>query len=414
MLFKKDFFIERYTAEVKRIWLSTSDEFPDFLPVISEEKKELNKAYLQSVIANIQEHANSFSRLPHKRKKWKSKLLAMINDVIFHEDIIGIHKNLDTPSLKALYDELMIFLRQARHFSPELGLDEIGQAIRNYIVYAMFKLMHQDESGFNLAAFGYSMLYPITDNYIDNKLHSPEQKQEYNRLIHDKLSGRYVYPLTKHQKKTCALLSAIENKYPRSSCSEIYQLLLMMLDAQKESLRQQNSDEFLSEDERLNISLYKGGISVLIDRYLVNQPLNDKDILTYLKFGFFLQLADDLQDIGTDGRQGYQTILTLQTTQADREKIINKLLHFIHNSLTEFKCENETFKDFVLSNCYMLILTSVIESREFFSDKYIRQIEKHLPVKSDYLAEYKISQNISLDKKAEKKYLNMLDVVISK
>jgi len=410
---KKDVFVERYISKVKDRWLSTSACFPEFLQPVADDVREQNNKYIEELAKKLTGHIDSFSRLPHKKKKWKQGLLAIIDDWLFSKELTAIHRAIDPASLRALYNELMEFLRQERHFSPELTLDEIGQAIRNYIVYAMFKLIHKDESPFSMAAFGYSMLYPFTDNYIDSSLHLPDEKQAYNRLIRSKISGEAVKPATRHEKKTCRLLSAIESEYPRSSNNEIYQLLLMMLDAQELSIKQQNTSPLLSEEERLDISLYKGGVSVLIDRYLVKKALTEDEIIVYLGLGFFLQLADDLQDIGEDSSLGYQTLLTINTTRGANEKTVNKLLNFIHEILTPFKPDNELVKDFVLDNCYQLIFTSVIGSREFFSDEYINRLEKLMIFKTEHMRKLRDSLYKPLDKRNNKKYLKMLDVAIS-
>jgi len=413
MLLEKDPFIERYLIKVKNKWLSSPDSFPEYLQPVADDIREKNNKYIVELAKKLNGLINSFSRLPHKKKRWKRGLLTLIDELLFNEELTAIHRAIDSASLKALYNELKEFLRQERRFSPELALDEIGQAIRNYIVYAMFKLMHKDESSFSMAAFGYSMLYPFTDNYIDSSLHLPDEKQAYNRLIRRKINGEAVIPATRHEKKTCELLSAIEREYPRSSHKQIYQLLLIMLDAQELSLNQQNTAHLMSEEERLDISLYKGGVSVLIDRYLVKKELTEDEIIVYLGLGFFLQLADDLQDIDADDRLGYQTLFTVNCSRGANEKTVNKLLNFIHDILTPFKPENELVKDFVLDNCYQLIFTSVIGSREFFTDEYIRKLEKLLIFNTEHMQKIRDSLYKPLDKRTNKKYLKMLDVAIS-
>lgn len=413
MILEGDNFKERYLKELKIRWLSCSDQFPEFLPPIPADTRERNNILFKEAAEKLKPYINSFPRLSHRRRKWKAGLLSVINELLSSRELLASLKGISDEALRALCDELMEFVRQERRFSPELTLDEIGQAMRNYIVYVMFKLMHEDASPFSMAAFGYSMLYPFTDNYIDSIAHRPDEKSRYNRLIRDKICGRLVYPATRHQKKTCELLSAIEMEYPRSSHREIYELLLMMLDAQELSLRQQDRTISLSEEERLDISLYKGGLSVFIDRCLVRKPLSDEEILVYLGIGFFLQLADDLQDIGDDSKQGYQTLFTLNTDTMANAAIVNKLLNFVHDLLAPFKPENEEVKDFVLENCYQLIFASVIGSSDFFPDDYIERIKKLLMLETDGMQHLRDILYKPIDKRSNKKYLKMLDAVIS-
>lgn len=403
---------EYYLGEVKKEWLSASSLFPDFLSEIPEETKKSNRQYIQAIFDDFQKQVKCYPRLPFRRKKWKQAMVELINTVIFNETVIGIHKALDLRELDAFQEELKEFLRHVRRFAPELSLDEIGQALRNYIVYAMFKVIHRDSTGFCRAGFGYSMLYPFTDNYIDSKSNTPEEKSEYNKIIRDKIDGREVNPRTDHQRKTCELLDAIETVYSRNVGSSAFLLLGMMLEAQEISIRQQKKEGFLDENDRLNISLYKGGISVLIDRFFVNKELNDEEMILYLGLGFFLQLADDLQDISEDSRQGYQTLLTLDLSPGEEERVVNKLLNFVHNTMGIFQAENDTFKNFVLVNCYQLIFTSVIGSREYFSGEYIDKIERYLPVDTGFYEDIKKSFFVNKDSKLHDRYMKVLDEVL--
>jgi hypothetical protein len=193
MLLEMDSIKEHYLGEVKKRWLTASDQFPDFLPEITEEIKEENKDYIEKVFGDFEKQVKRYSRLPFRRKIWRNGMLGLINGILFQETVIGIHSALNPEELDAFQEELKEFMRHARRFAPELTLDEIGQALRNYIVYAMFKVIHGVKTGFSMAGFGYSMLYPFTDNYIDSKAFSSEEKAEYNKIILDKIvAGRSI------------------------------------------------------------------------------------------------------------------------------------------------------------------------------------------------------------------------------
>ena len=393
-------------------WLNAKEDFPDYLEEVSSEKKQRNEAYIRMVSEEFHRQTRQLPRLPIGRKKWRMKTLDIIFRVLYEENVIGIHNAMQQKEIDAFYEELMVFLKEVRHFSPELRFDEIGQAIRNYIVYAMFKVIHLVPSGFNNAGFGYSMLYPFTDNYIDGTKPSSAEKQEYNQLIRDKLLGNEVQPRCGHHRKTCDLLQAIASDYPREKDDRIYHLLLMMLEAQEESLRQQNQQIILSEEERLNISLFKGGVSVLVDRFLVNKELTPADLHFYLGFGFFLQLADDLQDIKEDSKKGHQTLFTVDLSAEQEQKLVNKLLHFLNRIMDTYSAENDTFKDFVRASSNQLIYTSLCGSKEFFSQEYQQEIEKYLPISYAYL---EVAKANSLERQTDlvqADYIKVLDQLI--
>jgi len=412
MILDKNKIRETCLNQIKNEWIASPDSFPDFLAEIPAEARVQNEKYIQLISDDFRKIIKSFPIHSRGRKKWKRKMQDMLGQVLLEETIIGVHFAMDQQTLQAFQDEIKEFLLHVRRFAPELPLESIAQAIRNYIVYAMFNEIHQMKSGFSMAGFGYSMLYPFTDNFIDSPEYSDLEKRKYNRIIRDKLEGKEVRPLTLHQKKTCELLSAIESEYPRDSDSAIFTLLLMMLEAQEDSLRQQNRNEALSLSERMDISLCKGGLSVLIDRFLVKKEITEADLVFYLGFGFFLQLADDLQDIKDDSLQGNQTMLTLDLHCLQEEKIANKALHFMHRISKDFKADNDVFMSFILSNCYQLIYSSVIGSREFFSKEYLDKLEKYFPVTYPFLENIKKNQKDTKDIKIQENYMKILDEMI--
>ncbi len=403
---------ENYFTVIKNKWYAASDLFPDFMLEIDRKTKTQNEQYLQTVSDNFQKQLNKFSRIPIGRKKWKRRTLSMIDAFLREETIIGIHDSVNQQTLDSFKEELRDFLIHVRKFAPELSFDGIGQAMRNYVVYAMFKEINQIKSGLSMAGFGYSMLYPFTDNFIDSKNYSNEQKSEYNQIIRDKLIGKEVSPKTIHQQKTCELLQSIESDYPRTADATIFTLLLMMLEAQEDSIRQQNKNLLLTVEERLDISLYKGGISVLIDRFFVNKEITEADVFFYLGFGFFLQLADDLQDIKEDSQILNQTIFTVNLHYEQEEKIVNKMLHFIHEIMESYQPENYEFKNFILYNCYQLIYFSVIQNKEFFSKEYLDILESFLPVTYSFYTGMEKKNTETKNLKTKDKYMKILDEMI--
>ncbi|MDF2821429.1 MAG: hypothetical protein K0R15_1870 [Clostridiales bacterium] len=400
---------ENYLIFIKNEWLSTSNLFPDFMSAISNETKLQNEHYIQNVFHNFQRQIKSYPRTPIGRNKWKQATENMLMDVLYNEMVLDIHQSIPKQSLDALQEELKDFLRQLRSFAPEISFSEIGQALRNYIVYIMFKEINQLSTGFSSACFGYSMLYPFTDNYIDSKKYSNKQKAEYNQIIRDKIVGKEIHPDSIHQQKTCDLLQMIESKYPRNDNPMIYSLLLNMLDAQENSMRQQNSGSLLTADERLDISLYKGCISVLIDRYFVDKEITEEDMIFYNGFGFFLQIVDDLQDIKEDSIQGNQTIFTVDLHSDNIEKITNKMLHFVHQIMQTYQAENDKVKNFILFSCYQLIFSSIVGSKEFFSKEYLDKTESYYIVTYPYLEKVRGNQITNIDFKNQTKYMKILD-----
>lgn len=399
-------------CDIKSVWMTVPDSLPTFLSEISAGTKTKNELYIQTISDNFQEALKRFPINPKKREKWKQDMLHMLEEVICEESVIGIHNFMDRQRIQSFQDEIMDFLALVRTFAPDLSMQGIGQAARNYILYAMFVEINQTTPGLNAACFAYSMLYPFTDNYIDSENYTDKEKNEYNQMIRKRIECNKVPPQTLHNQKTCDLLSMIESEYTRDEDPSIFTLLLAMLEAQEDSLNQQKSGMVLSIEEILDISLYKGGVSVLIDGFFVKNDITKADLNFYLGLGFFLQLADDLQDIKEDSMNGHKTMMTADLLPARLEKVVNKMFHFVHQIMTNYHIENTLFRDFVLSSCYQLVSASVVGSKEFFSQQYLEEIEKYVPVSCVFLEDMQKRQNYTPEIKMQDKYMKILDELI--
>jgi hypothetical protein len=417
--------------EIREKWLETPDVFPDFLTEFPEKIRLENEKYFRATANKIRKIVTQFPSdsdgrtkgTLKKRSAWRKKMTVRIQEILNHEKALGIHRVMSRDRILSFYEELESFLALSRSFAPELKMDGIGQAVRNYIVYAMFVELAGGTPGLNPAAFGYSMLYPFTDNYIDSTDITDRDKHDYNLLIREMIAGREVNPLPGHQEKTCELLQMIADKYPRNEDDSIYTLLQMMQEAQEQSLRQQDRAEHLPESDRLDISLFKGGLSVLIDRCFVDRELSSEDMLFYFGFGFFLQLADDLQDISEDVGNGHQTLMTLDVSFQASEKNVNKLFWFVRRIAGEYKAEKEDFKQFVLENCYMLLCTSVFGSKKYFSPEYCERLQKYMSISAQYwesarksplLIDNEEDSSGVAGKFSEAEALKMLDVMVGR
>ncbi len=447
------------SEKLKAVWKEMPETEPDFLEQYSsagQEKKE------REISRAVEKGKNGLGEYPQsffafrKRKKWKRQMEELSESFLQEEPLLDIGSVMGKGELRDFQASMKEFLRNARKFDKKLGLEDMGQALRNYMVYAIFLALNGRELKYRPAAFGYSMLYPYTDNYIDSPERTGAEKEHYNRLIEDRLKGKSVKALSRHEKKTAELLAQIEKDYGRPH--EVYEGLLLMLEAQenslhqeeewkrerKESLRQENGqggEEDLHWEEKrrredklqqtrervLGVSIYKGGISVMMDRYFVDKPWTERDLYFYYGFGFLLQLCDDLQDIVQDKEEGNPTAFSLCRTKGEAVRKVNKLLHFTKALFGFCDTEKPEFKRFLQKNCYLLILASAAGNAEWMEEEWLARMERRLPVRLKYLQEFGIGmlgarrkeqeegeKNKGEDREKErKKFMRMLDVLIA-
>lgn len=416
-------------------WREAPGTEPDFLedyPLEARQEKERQIRHMvEKGKEGLGEYPASFFAV-RKRKKWKKRMEGMLEEALWKEPLLDMAGAMEREQLLEFRTCLKEFLQKVRKFDKSLDFEDMGQAARNYMVYAIFLVLNGRALHYRPAAFGYSMLYPYTDNFIDAPDRTKEEKERYNRLIKKKLMGEPVRPLSRHERKTAQLLGQVEADYGRPH--EVYKGLLLMLEAQVKSLKQEErwrlrqeaggqgtAAPLEAEAAALEVSVYKGGVSVLTDRYFIDVPFTERDMYFYYGFGFLLQLCDDLQDIAQDKAEGNPTVFSLCRTQEEASWKVNKLLHFARSLFAACDAKKEGFRDFLQKNCYLLILASAAGSREWMEESWLTGMERRLPVSLEYLHGYggnllgngKKGEKGIKEKKERQRLLGMLDVLLA-
>lgn len=416
----KDYIRKICDQDTIPLWNTLPDTFPEFLTGISEAEKMKNEAVLNRYLPALRKQ---FSRFPSEKElqmPWKRKTDALLRDFLGEEKILNVSGTLGDGLYKDFEREAKRFMQRARAFDPALGMDELWQAMRNYFIYAMiidFQGQSQDCSD---PVFAYSLLYPYTDNFIDCPARTKQEKERFNSMILSVLKGELYQPGNEDEEKVCRLLLLIREFYGKEKRELLISVLLLMLDAQKESLGQQKGkkaelEEKLSEDEILCISSYKGGISVLLDYLFHVDVIWPKEVEFYLKFGFILQLSDDLQDIEEDIRAGNRTLMSHAAENGTLEQTVNRLLHFSWQVMSGFSPKNDRLKEFAVKNCLQMILSTTVTCRNYFSAGYLKQVEAYLPWHISYYKNFQAPQQgrASDPKAVRERQMQLLDVMIS-
>ena len=117
--------------------------------------------------------------------------------------------------------------------------------------------------------FAYSMLYPLTDNWLDDPAVPSARKRAFNQRFGWRLAGLPVIPHDAREAAVFRLVARIEDELPRRDFPWVFESLLAIHEGQSRSLDQQGASG-LGDDEILAISFEKGGSSVLADLHLVS------------------------------------------------------------------------------------------------------------------------------------------------
>jgi hypothetical protein len=372
-------------------FLDSSTAFPQFTRRFTPEEqlkaeRELEK-FIDEATDRMERSKKSGAGVAAEVEKLKASVKAFIARSMYSR---GKESEIDfLDDFSDVGDE---FVRKARAFDPQLEMEDIHQALRNVWIVNSFQVFLGKDVALTPSGFGYSLLYPYTDNYLDDPTVLPKTKLDFVRALGRRLAGENGQVLIPAISKPFELIGKIEGEYPRQGYPEVFGSLLAIHDAQVRALRQQNSRSLTAQDV-LEISVEKGGTSVLADAYMASGVLEEGVEDFAFGFGVCLQLMDDLQDLEEDLRRGHQTLMTRISVEEDLDAITNRLINFTTNVIDSGNHSNSTQAQSLLQlshrSCVTLILEAVARAMDRYTKDYLTALEAYSPLRFCYLRSLK-------------------------
>ncbi|GAA0179386.1 hypothetical protein SH2C18_22650 [Clostridium sediminicola] len=371
-------FLEQY----KEMWWETDKNFHELGLKTGYWYKKKKERETEKFIKTFIEYIEKFPAGPKEKIIWKEKVNTLITNFVNSSNIID-KKHKDILFSKELMKSTEEFVNEARSFNDSMAMEDIGQAMRNVWIMNIIQLLLNKKVEFTPAMFGYSMLYPYTDNYLDDNNISMECKKNFNSRFEVRLKGEKISPENEYEIDIFNLVSRIESQYERKEYSEVFQSLLLIHNAQRKSIIQQDKKSVPYEKDILGISFEKGGSSVLADGYLVNGNLSKKNAFFFFGYGILLQICDDLQDAKEDYDNNHMTIISQIATKYPLDSITNSLINFtlkLTDDMKEFSGDNiDVLKDIIRKNCILLIYFAIAKNKKFYSGCYYNEIKNYFP-----------------------------------
>lgn len=281
--------------------------------------------------------------------------------------------------------------RQARRFDPSVSVADIFQATRNAWTACGLQMLLGRAMDLTPSIFAYSMLYPYTDNYLDDPAVSAETKHGFNERFGRRLSGISIATANAHEELIWRLVELIEADYPRAANPAIFESLLSIHRAQVQSIRLLRGASRSNPPDVLRLSFAKGGASVLADGYLAAGTLSPEQARFVFFWGILLQLADDLQDVREDCRDGVLTLFTQSAGREPLDALTSRTLHFgrytmmLMQQLTPMDCV--PLRQLIQRSSLSILIRSAGEAGEFYSQDYLNSLECHSPFRFSFLNE---------------------------
>ena len=304
-------------------------------------------------------------------------------------------------------DSASDFVHAAKYFDDHISGEDVYQASRNVFAMNSLQILLGLPVRLTSAMFAYSMLYPYSDNYLDDPSIADKEKRLFNVHFAQRLRGENVEPQNKHERKIFDLISLIERQFERSYLPQVFESLLAIHRAQEKSLRLLQKSNPPGESDVEWISFEKGGASVLADGYLVAGDLDPAQEEFMFGHGAFLQLVDDLQDVREDRENGLRTVFSQAAPNVPLDELTARTINFgfaVLNGLSDFNGrKTQPLKELFFRSTVLLNVFSAGREPDYFSKTFYRELERYSPFRFSFLRKCK--------KKLSQKHLSFIKLI---
>lgn len=366
-----------------RLWLEADPETPRLGPRVGSWRRYRNGRATRRLIDEIAGRVEAYPDREEEIPGWRVALRERLQQ--FGERRFGWPSGYRSLVFgDEFHDATADFLRRARRFDPDIETADVGQALRNLWIVNSLQMLFGIPVELTEATFAYSMLYPYTDNLLDDPQLAIEVKRGMNQRLGGWLSGGRAEPRGARERKIWELVERIEAQYPRERFRSVFESLRAIHRGQIRSLRLQGRVRPRKLETILAIQVEKGGASVLADGYLAQGRLDPAQEDFCFGYGVLLQLLDDLQDARDDREAGHATLFSVAAGRMALDPLVGRLVSYMRRVIDRADClrgaDFADRKDLIRRNCTVLMVAAVAENPDFFSRGFRRALERRWPL----------------------------------
>ena len=377
--------IIRLKEKYRYLWCKTESKLPEFEKSYTSKKQIEIEAETTKFLDKLAEkHKQQSNNKSHQKISFQEITEQEEQDVEKFCHFAGLY--MDKQFADGFRRATKSFVEKVKQFDPDLKPENIYQAMRNVWIMNSLQVLMNLEMDCSNSMFAYSMLYPYSDNINDSVNASIEDKIKMNRNFRNWLEGEDCPYENATEKKIFMLVKMIEKEFDRDQFPGVFQSLLAIYNAQMKSLTQQKHKNNYQKIDILDISLEKGGTSVLADGYLIDGELDARQQDFCFGYGAFLQFADDIQDVSKDKDNGHITLFSQLVGDEYLDATANKLFNYILK-VVDLHLSGSAFtrlRELIIQNCFFMVLEAIGKNRHLYSHKYIKEIEPHFPFSFSY------------------------------
>ncbi|HLO32885.1 MAG TPA: hypothetical protein VK249_27320 [Anaerolineales bacterium] len=368
------------------LWWECDTSLPDLGPLYPSRAQTQNEKHLLQCLDQVERALSNPPRSREQAQSLQVHLGAAFRSLA--EAALGFTaEQLDLLPSQAFSDVSGEFVRMARAFDPKLSGEDIYQAGRNAWTANGLQWLLGLPVQNTPSVFAYSLLYPYTDNYLDDPAILIATKLAFNERFRQRLAGELRAPANGQEQVIFDLVAMIERQYSRSDDPTVFEGLLDIHHAQGQSLKLIRGAAAPGEVDVLGLSFRKGGTSVLADGYLVSPALNENQRQYTYGHGIFAQLLDDMEDVEQDSQAGRLTVYTQPGGHWTIDALANRSFHFGRNVLMGLDCFNveEPVRELIRRGADLLLIDTIGRTDRYYTRAYLGELEAHSPFRFSFL-----------------------------
>jgi hypothetical protein len=379
--------VEAQVAETTAAWNDSGARSPLPGPQYSlSDQRQREKAY-DKALGEVEGEARNTPRTPADRVAMQARTTASF------ARFSATALDLEGDAIQLLTDDFIPvgtkLARWARRFDETLSMPDVIQACRNAWTACGLQPLFGESIRLTPSILGYSLLYPYTDNFLDQPDITADDKHHFSDRFRRRLSGLPLSPHNRRESALWDLTSLVELQYPRESFPQVYDCLLAIHRAQEGSIAQLRTGEPCPPAEILRLSCTKGGTSVLADACIARGWLSPQESRFAFEWGVLLQLGDDLQDVREDMQHGSVTLFTLAVALGvPLDTLATQLLSFsdhVAALMDDLPSGTPMLKDLLRMSWRSLIIGAVGDSHQFFTPQFLAATERTSPFRFAFL-----------------------------
>ena len=390
----------------KELWWSCEPNLPDLGLAYSPNEKRVCESSLVNCLDRLGEELKRISRDRPDQKAIQARLFPLAGN--FLKTTFGLEdRHVAALTSYGFAESIEEFVRQARQFDPDITTADIYQAGRNAWSMNLMQYLLGLPVEVTPAVLAYSLLYPYSDNYLDDPGLPAKEKAAFSRAFERRLEGRPVVPANPGEQKIFDLVGMIEGQFERQLYPEVYASLMAIFRAQSKSMQLQLPNASPYELDVLGLVFEKGGTAVLADGYLVAGSLTPFQREFSFYYGAFTQLMDDLEDVKQDRRDGIMTVFSQTAGHWPLDAVTGRAIVFGNGLLDAMSCFHvsglETLEEIMRKCITPLMIDSAGRVGYLYSRRTLDEFERHFPYRFSRLKQLrrKVARRFSTEEIVE-------------